>query len=143
MEYCSGHDKTLRVLVQLAENTKWRTFNESCKERLHDQKLETRLTIHDYLIKPVQRLCQYPIIMREIMSFYVEGTREHNDLRKAIDMLRSVATSVDDAKHLEEARQRTHLFLSRVDEVSVSNSSIIITNPVLFNTTISYRRFPI
>ncbi|KAI8053911.1 Dbl homology domain-containing protein [Syncephalis plumigaleata] len=120
VEYCSGHDKTLRVLVQLAENTKWRAFNEACKERLHSQKQETRLTIHDYLIKPVQRLCQYPIIMREIMSFYEEGTREHRDLRNAIDMLRNVATSVDDAKHMEEARQRTQLFLSRVDEISLS-----------------------
>ncbi|RKP25726.1 hypothetical protein SYNPS1DRAFT_28550 [Syncephalis pseudoplumigaleata] len=119
IEYCSGHDMTLRVLAQLAEHAKWRSFTKSCKDQLRSQNLETRLTIHDYLIKPVQRLCQYPIIMRELMSFYTEGTREHGELREAIDMLRGVATSVDDAKHLEEARQRTQLFLSRVDEISM------------------------
>ncbi|KAI9598261.1 hypothetical protein BDF19DRAFT_431845 [Syncephalis fuscata] len=120
VEYCSGHDTTLRVLTQLAENAKWRSYTESCKERLRNQRVETRLTLHDYLIKPVQRLCQYPITMREIISFYKEGTKEHTDLMSAIEMLRGVATSIDDAKHLEEARQRTQVFFSRVDEVSLS-----------------------
>jgi hypothetical protein len=114
------HDSALRVLTQLSTNNKWKTFLEGTKQRLREYQVDTRLTLQDYLIKPVQRLCQYPMVLKNLLPFFAQTSRNYRDINNAIAMLRCVANSIDEYKRMEDMHERTELFISRLDDVSVS-----------------------
>lgn len=94
------------------------TLPSEVKPSISPIKFDTRqqkLTLSDYLIKPTQRICKYPLLLEQLKpkkSFLVP-----DDVRSAstnaIKAMRDVAASVDKAYHEREVSTRSSLIASR------------------------------
>lgn len=83
-----------------------------------------RISFVDYLIKPVQRICKYPLLFDQILSSKAlrsispgdTSTRPHVDVivKSAAQAMRHVASSVDEARHRQDAAVQTSLITSRM-----------------------------
>jgi len=76
---------------------------------------QPRLLFTDYLIKPVQRICKYPLLLRQLMprSPCIEPGDATVAIRDAIQVMRDVASSVDEARRKREAMTKSSLIISR------------------------------
>lgn len=79
-------------------------------------KSQSRLAFVDYLIKPVQRICKYPLLLERLKpkSLLVGSDDVVFTIENAIQIMRSVATSVDEAHHRREAFAKSSLIISRL-----------------------------
>jgi hypothetical protein len=76
---------------------------------------QPRLVFTDYLIKPVQRICKYPLLLQQLIPrsrfFVSEDARVV--IEDAIQVMRDVASSVDEARRKREAITKSSLIISR------------------------------
>lgn len=83
-----------------------------------------RIAFMDYLIKPVQRICKYPMLLDQLRSGkavqslslkHPEGTSDVDVVvESAAQAMRHVATSVDEARHRQGVAIQSSLILSRL-----------------------------
>ena len=65
-------------------------------ENEHSKSLES------YLIKPIQRILKYPLLLREVKAFIPEGCPEQSALVMATNHMESVAELINDMKRIHE-----------------------------------------
>ncbi|XP_025787973.1 phosphatidylinositol 3,4,5-trisphosphate-dependent Rac exchanger 1 protein [Puma concolor] len=61
-EYCSNHEKALRLLVELNKIPTVRAFLLSCM--LLGGRKTTDIPLEGYLLSPIQRICKYPLLLK-------------------------------------------------------------------------------
>ena len=91
-----------------------------------------RIAFADYLIKPIQRICKYPLLLDQLLSSKVlrlqtspEGRSDvHVVVQSAAQAMRHVATSVDEARHRQDIATQSSLILSRISLGLASTSAI-------------------
>ncbi|KAJ3566314.1 hypothetical protein NP233_g7080 [Leucocoprinus birnbaumii] len=95
---------------------------------------QQRLAFADYLIKPVQRICKYPLLLQQLMpkkSF--EPGEVTIAISDAIQVMRDVASSVDEARRRREVITKSSLIISRfaLPPSSPNPSTVSPTSPAL------------
>jgi hypothetical protein len=107
--YCANHDSSVAVYLKL---------KESPTSEKHLDELEAALHGHDlcgFLIKPVQRLCKYPLLIRELSRYTDESHRDFAGLQRADKAVQEAVQQVNDyQKRLEAAARLTELSQSFV-----------------------------
>ena len=78
----------------------------------------SRLRFHDYLIKPVQRICKYPLMLEGLRS-KSHGEITDAAVASAVESMRAVATRVDEARRQKEAATRSKLIIDRIEPHAV------------------------
>ncbi|KAK2520897.1 hypothetical protein Q9233_011533 [Columba guinea] len=61
-EYCSNHEKALRLLMELNKIPTVRTFLLGCM--LLGGRKTTDIPLEGYLLTPIQRICKYPLLLK-------------------------------------------------------------------------------
>lgn len=79
----------------------------------------SKLRFQDYAIKPVQRICRYPLVLGQVLK-NLGDCPERGEVKKAWEGLRKVAEGVDEAKRVREGELRTTIVASRMEFQSVS-----------------------
>lgn len=101
-----------------------------------------RLFFMDYLIKPVQRICKYPLLLDQLKpgshlrtdrSFLVPDTNVL--VESAALAMRHVAGQVDEARRIQDVAARSSLIVSRT---SVSTHTLSMSSQSLQNLTSSF-----
>ncbi|RUS14349.1 hypothetical protein BC937DRAFT_93941, partial [Endogone sp. FLAS-F59071] len=116
-EYCLHHDTALAVANEQKGKTEWVAFMKECANEFQARTGQaSRLHFTDYLIKPVQRICQYNLLLKELVRPTPDLALERSDLHTAAEAMRRVVARIDAAKSLKEAEARTERFWSRVEE---------------------------
>lgn len=112
-----------RTISAVASVSKITTQGAKEAERPLDSK-QPRLHLTDYLIKPVQRICKYPLLLRQLMprSPCIEFGEVTVAVKDAIQVMRDVASSVDEARRKREAITKSSLIISRFILPSMSPS---------------------
>ncbi|PWZ03378.1 hypothetical protein BCV70DRAFT_170063 [Testicularia cyperi] len=75
----------------------------------------SRLLFRDFLIKPIQRLCLYPLVLQTLQKHSLSVGTPAEELSLAISHMREVADQVDEAGKRRESELRADLILSRVE----------------------------
>ncbi|KAF8812238.1 Dbl homology domain-containing protein [Phlegmacium glaucopus] len=93
-----------------------------------------RIAFSDYLIKPIQRICKYPLLLdqllpskalRTMLQTSPEGRSDvHVVVESAAQAMRHVASSVDEARHRQDIATQSSLIFSRISLGLVSTSAL-------------------
>lgn len=81
------------------------------------EKLRRRIAFMDYMIKPIQRICKYPLLLDQLKPLRSVYPEQRSDVdvivESAAQAMRHVATSVDEARHRQGIAIQSSLILSR------------------------------
>ncbi|KAK2466063.1 hypothetical protein APHAL10511_001705 [Amanita phalloides] len=87
----------------------------------HD-KIAQRLMFMDYLIKPVQRICRYPLLLDQLRP--VRFPMDVGDIvRESILAMKDIAAAVDEARHQRDIATKSLLIASRILHSTASGVS--------------------
>nr|KAJ3415389.1 Myosin 10A, isoform D [Polyrhizophydium stewartii] len=122
--YCSNHPYALIKLQNVRQNKSVAKFLDQCA-----QQPECRsLNLANFLLKPVQRVCKYPLFLRELIKATEPEHPDSENLLKALLKIETVVTIIN-----EGARQTEHVhkmldlqakFLTKVSLVAPSRVMI-------------------
>lgn len=118
---------------------------------------QSKLTFMDYLIKPVQRICRYPLLLDQLQdrprsASGSGGSRESssvsdtqgglldgkvNLVRSALDVMRAVAGSVDEARRQQDLAIKSSLIASRISH-GLTLVTASYTRPPSHNLSFSF-----
>ncbi|ETN46879.1 uncharacterized protein HMPREF1541_01068 [Cyphellophora europaea CBS 101466] len=116
-EYCANHEIIAHDLQRHLPNL-WSTY-ESGMESLArslvalDKRAENgrkALTVGDLLIKPIQRICKYPLLFDELLAYTPssDDPSVHAELEIVLQCLRDIVESVNNATVNPEIRLQIH-----------------------------------
>ncbi|KAN0060869.1 hypothetical protein ACQY0O_006603 [Thecaphora frezii] len=75
----------------------------------------SRLLFRDFLIKPIQRLCLYPLVLQTLLKHTPSRSAGSSELAEAVALMRDVADQVDEAGRQRELELMADLIASRVE----------------------------
>ncbi|PPQ77667.1 hypothetical protein CVT25_011102 [Psilocybe cyanescens] len=105
------------------------------------EKATPRIAFTDYMIKPIQRICKYPLLLDQLLPSKALRTLGRNiDAQSDVDVIvesaaqamRHVATCVDEARHRQEIAIQSALILSRIclgSALTYTSSSVQVLTP--------------
>ncbi|PIA16088.1 RhoGEF-domain-containing protein [Coemansia reversa NRRL 1564] len=88
--YCANYTRASKLCV--AEE-------EALKALTHI--IEPHYELPSMLIKPVQRICKYPMMMEELTKFYDKSSPIYAELRDGLDAINSIVEQVNEAERRE------------------------------------------
>ncbi|XP_038050450.1 uncharacterized protein LOC119723720 isoform X2 [Patiria miniata] len=93
-EYCNNYPNALRELKQLREKQKYGQFFEAC--RLLQNMIE--INLEGFLLTPVQKICKYPLQLRELLKYTRPQHADYQELQEALEVMKDVALTINDRK---------------------------------------------
>ncbi|XP_031172000.2 T-lymphoma invasion and metastasis-inducing protein 2-like [Sander lucioperca] len=95
--FCANHIKVQKVLERAKTDGAFKHFLEARNPtNQHSSSLES------YLIKPVQRVLKYPLLLRELVSLTDPESPEHTHLTEALRAMEKVATHINEMQKIYE-----------------------------------------
>ncbi|KAK7790783.1 hypothetical protein R5R35_000425 [Gryllus longicercus] len=99
-EYCMNHDHALGLLEKYeSEQEVQKVFNKGLET------LRYQIACFDMssiLIKPVQRILKYPLILNELIKYTSESHMDKPDLLRAVKTIMDVATYINECKRRKD-----------------------------------------
>ncbi|XP_067113361.1 rho guanine nucleotide exchange factor TIAM1-like isoform X1 [Osmerus mordax] len=95
--FCASHTKVPKVLAKAKTDPEFKAFlAERNPRQQHSSTLES------YLIKPIQRVLKYPLLLRELYSLTDPDSDEHYHLDVAMKAMNKVASHINEMQKLHE-----------------------------------------
>ena len=116
--YCSNHPYAV-IKYQSISSKQFQKFLENCKLLPECRQME----LSSFLIKPVQRICKYPLLIRELIKNTNEQHPDRQDLEKAAVKIDTVVTIVN------EAARKTESIRKMLELQSNISNKIVIMSP--------------
>lgn len=96
--YCSNHTRASEALEHLlAQSEQAWSFFEGCRLLL-----DGAMSVAALMIKPVQRICQYPLLLGELGKITGEGHPDYSRTCTAGAKMKTIALSINEDKRLRE-----------------------------------------
>ncbi|XP_061097540.1 pleckstrin homology domain-containing family G member 1 [Conger conger] len=96
-QYCTNYPRSVAVLTECMRNKALAKF---FRER--QESLQHSLPLGSYLLKPVQRILKYHLLLHEIANHLEKGTETYDVVLEAIDTMQRVAWQINDMKRKHE-----------------------------------------
>ncbi|XP_051973371.1 rho guanine nucleotide exchange factor TIAM1-like [Xyrauchen texanus] len=95
--FCASHTKVPKVLTKAKTDPEFKAFlAERNPRQQHSSTLES------YLIKPIQRVLKYPLLLRELYSLTDPDSEEHYHLDVAMKAMNKVASHINEMQKIHE-----------------------------------------
>jgi len=109
--YCSNHENAIDTLVKLKDNAEFQHALSVCQsdERAAGQNLDS------YIIKPVQRVCKYPLFFRELLKYTPETSPDYADLDLARSKIEEVVSVINEGKRKSEEQRKIMSIFECID----------------------------
>ncbi|XP_075964494.1 rho guanine nucleotide exchange factor TIAM2 [Anarhichas minor] len=134
--FCANHIKVQKVLERAKTDQAFKEFLAA-----RNPTKQHSSTLESYLIKPVQRVLKYPLLLRELVSLTDADSEEHYHLTQALKAMEKVASHINEMQKIYEdygsvfdqlvAEQSGHD--KEVTEISMGeflmHSSVVWLNP--------------
>lgn len=92
----------------------------------------SRLTLCDFLIKPVQRICRYPMLLAQLL----DDPEEKDVVSRALKAMKDVAALVDEARRQKDIATKSKLIIERTDTFQVCH---LLSYPRWYAGSLIYR----
>ncbi|XP_072499795.1 pleckstrin homology domain-containing family G member 1 isoform X2 [Notamacropus eugenii] len=96
-QYCTNYPRSVAVLTECMRNKMVAKFFRERQETLHHS-----LPLGSYLLKPVQRILKYHLLLHEIENHLDKETDGYDVVLEAIDTMQRVAWHINDMKRKHE-----------------------------------------
>ncbi|NXG29381.1 PKHG1 protein, partial [Dromaius novaehollandiae] len=96
-QYCTNYPRSVAVLTECMRN---KTLAKFFRER--QEALKHSLPLGSYLLKPVQRILKYHLLLHEIENHLDKDTEGYDVVLDAIDTMQRVAWHINDMKRKHE-----------------------------------------
>ncbi|KAI8643910.1 hypothetical protein BD408DRAFT_414084 [Parasitella parasitica] len=103
-EYCKRQEDAVLKLQELELLPEIQAFLNECKEKIQGK--TTSWDLGSLLIKPVQRVLKYPLLLREILSLTPPTHIDHDDLSAAVKEIQEVADNINEIKRRKDIVER-------------------------------------
>eukprot|EP00045_Choanoeca_perplexa_P015588 m.197968 g.197968 ORF g.197968 m.197968 type:complete len:1636 (-) comp17033_c0_seq4:73-4980(-) len=95
--YYSNHPAAMALLQELSRGQDFQAMKLGCQMLIGHQ-----LPLADYLLKPVQRLLKYPLLLSEMLKATPDGSKGHAELHRALTIMKEVAARINEIKARNE-----------------------------------------
>ncbi|XP_051961377.1 pleckstrin homology domain-containing family G member 1-like isoform X1 [Xyrauchen texanus] len=96
-QYCTNYPRSVAVLTECMQN---KTVAKFLRER--QESLKHSLPLGSYLLKPVQRILKYHLLLHEIATHLEKESEMYDVIQEAIDTMQRVAWHINDMKRKHE-----------------------------------------
>ncbi|CAL8318075.1 unnamed protein product [Merluccius merluccius] len=96
-QYCTNYPRSVAVLTECMRNKVLAKFFRERQESLRHS-----LPLGSYLLKPVQRILKYHLLLHEIANHMEKDTETYEVVQEAIDTMQRVAWHINDMKRKHE-----------------------------------------
>uniref|UniRef100_A0A8C7HCU5 Pleckstrin homology and RhoGEF domain containing G1 n=1 Tax=Oncorhynchus kisutch TaxID=8019 RepID=A0A8C7HCU5_ONCKI len=96
-QYCTNYPRSVAVLTECMRNKALAKFFRERQESLRHS-----LPLGSYLLKPVQRILKYHLLLHEIANHLEKDTEIYEVVQEAIDTMQRVAWHINDMKRKHE-----------------------------------------
>src|SRR5690606_37141567 len=80
--------------------------------------------LQSYLIKPIQRLCKYPLLLREAIKLSAPDAPDLREMQDGLDAVSRAAKRVNERQRQVENDAEADDFLGRFSELRVGNNAM-------------------
>ncbi|KAJ1928551.1 hypothetical protein IWQ60_001925 [Tieghemiomyces parasiticus] len=113
LPYCSMAGDFASDIKVLERSPEWLHFARH--DQLGGLTRPSRLGMQDFLMKPVQRLCLYPLLLREVVKCLTHASPAAERFALALDVIRDLTARINDTKRVHEMHHQTEQFYRRYD----------------------------
>ncbi|KAL0088297.1 hypothetical protein F4703DRAFT_1845404 [Phycomyces blakesleeanus] len=99
-DYCKRHEDAVIKLQELETKPEIQAFFARCREQLEGKTMSWDLG--SLLIKPVQRVLKYPLLLKELMILTPQNDPEYEDLAIATKGIQEVADHINEIKRRKD-----------------------------------------
>ncbi|XP_041735988.2 uncharacterized protein LOC121569250 isoform X2 [Coregonus clupeaformis] len=98
-EYCNTHPAACGELQRLMKLGRYKHFFEAC--RLLQQMID--ISIAGFLLTPVQKICKYPLQLRELLKYTPKDHSDYGRVSDAYEAMKNVASLINEGKRRLES----------------------------------------
>eukprot|EP01102_Stenamoeba_stenopodia_P007977 TRINITY_DN2256_c0_g1_i1.p1 TRINITY_DN2256_c0_g1~~TRINITY_DN2256_c0_g1_i1.p1 ORF type:complete len:905 (+),score=237.11 TRINITY_DN2256_c0_g1_i1:127-2841(+) len=98
-QYCTNHPFSCELLKKAVKNSAFNNYLEELRTKNEEL---CRLDLPSYLIKPIQRLCKYPLLMEQLKRTTDKNDDEYADLHTAVSKINEIVALVNTEKNIAE-----------------------------------------
>ncbi|XP_062897470.1 phosphatidylinositol 3,4,5-trisphosphate-dependent Rac exchanger 1 protein isoform X1 [Mobula hypostoma] len=124
-EYCSNHEKALRLLMELNKIPEVRAMILNCMV-LGGMKT-TDIPLEGYLLTPIQRICKYPLLLKELLKRTPKKHGDSTAVAEALQAMKTVCTNINETKRQMEKLEALEHLQSSIEGWEGSNLTDICT----------------
>ncbi|GAB6032814.1 hypothetical protein CHUAL_012017 [Chamberlinius hualienensis] len=95
--FCASHSKAQKVLHPNEGNQSLQNFLQS-----RNPKQQHSSTLESYLIKPIQRILKYPLLLQQLKNLTDSSSDEHIHLSEALQEMEKVAEHINEMQRIHE-----------------------------------------
>lgn len=67
------------------------------------------IPLEGFLLTPIQKVCKYPLQLKELVKYTWPNHPDHRSLREALDAMKGIATLINERKRkMESLEKLTH-----------------------------------
>ncbi|KAI8907800.1 hypothetical protein EDD86DRAFT_208149 [Gorgonomyces haynaldii] len=131
--YCSNHPYALMKLQSLRSSRTICKFMDQCQQLPESR----NLNLANYLLKPVQRVTKYPLLLRELIKATDPSHVDHENLTRALLKIETVVTIINEgarqAENVHKVLELQSKFITKVNIVAPSRSLVKSGQIDMFN----------
>ncbi|CAL8279484.1 unnamed protein product [Boreogadus saida] len=128
-EYCSNHEKALKMLMELNKVPNIRTFLLHCM--LLGGKKSTDIPLEGYLLNPIQRICKYPLLLKELLKRTPKKHVDYPAVEEALQTMKAVCSNINETKRQMEKLEALEQLQSHIEGWEGTNLTDISTELLL------------
>ncbi|XP_072516058.1 rho guanine nucleotide exchange factor 18 isoform X2 [Salminus brasiliensis] len=114
--FCSRHTEAVSFYKeQLQSNKKF----QNLIKRISHLSIVRRLGVPECILLVTQRITKYPVLVERLLQYTEAGTEEHEDLARALDLIKDTIVQVDAQVSLYEKETRLKEIASKMESRSL------------------------
>jgi len=111
-DYCRNYVAALTMIGKISDkHPSAYIFLEACRKNSRG------LSLVDFLIKPVQRICKYPLFFNELLRCTAEGHEDFKNLERALQAAESLAAHANESKRKADNLEKMIHIHERVQSI--------------------------
>ncbi|KAL5483897.1 hypothetical protein EMCRGX_G020316 [Ephydatia muelleri] len=103
--------------------------------------------LSSYVFKPIQRICKYPLLFRELLKYTPQGHPDHENTKQALTMMREYCSVINEAKRRVEKLEKIADLQNTIEGSGMFylfDNLLVYCKKSLINKSLSFRgRIPV